>query len=186
MRLQFVSPLLHELDVIEAETLACCVWEDVRPMDGLAALCDWRFGGRLSRLLMTGFFTGRLEEVTLVPGRPGLAVDKLILLGAGPRAGFDETRFDRIVERLIGVLDGLSSRSVIVELPGRHAGAITPERAADRLLEALTAPPPLGLQAAALPGRTTATAWTLVEDIGARRHIEQHMVEERRRIRPES
>lgn len=172
MRLQFVSPVLHELDATSAEAMACVVWEDVRPLDGVAALCDWRFGGRLSRLLVSRFVTGRLGEVTLVPGRPALGAEKLLLLGGGPTTNFDEARFDRILETLLGALEGVSARSVLVELPGRSRGLIPPERAADRLLEALTAQ------------RARGAAWTLVEDLDARRRVEQHMVEERRRIRP--
>ena len=172
MRLQFVAPVLHELDAAHAEAMACVVWEDVRPLDGVAALCDWRFGGRLSELVVNRFITGRLGEVTLVPARPALGAEKLFLLGGGPAEGFDDSRFDRILETLLAALDGVSARSVVAELPGRAANWIPPERAADRLLEALTAP------------RARGTVWTLVEDLDARRRVEQHMVEERRRIRP--
>jgi hypothetical protein len=174
MRLQFIPPLLHELDTVECEAIACVVWEDVRPMDGLAALCDWRFAGRLSRLLMDGFVTGKLGEVTLVPGRPALAAEKLFLIGGGPSIGFDETRFDGIVETLLRTLGGVSARSVLSQLPGRQANWLAPERAADRLLGALAAP------------RARNVSWTLVEDLEGQRRIEQHMIEERRRIRPEA
>jgi hypothetical protein len=171
MRLQFVAPQLHELDVVEAEALACVVWDEERPMLGLAGLCDWRFAGRLSRLRVERYLTGRLDEVLLVPGRPSFGFEKLVLFGGGTRDGFDESRFDRIVARMLGVLEGLGARSVVAELPGRHADWIAPDRAADRLLEALTGP------------RGRHSAWTIVEDLEARRSIEQHMVEERRRLR---
>ncbi|MBM4358870.1 MAG: leucyl aminopeptidase [Deltaproteobacteria bacterium] len=171
MRLQFVAPLLHELDAVEAEALACVVWEDELPMPGLVGLCDWRFAGRLSRLRIDRFLTGRIDEVVLVPGRPLFGFDKLLLLGGGARKDFDEKRFELIIDRMLTVLDDLDCRSIVAELPGRHADWITAERAADRLLEALLGP------------RARQSAWTLVEDPEARRRIEQHMVEERRRLR---
>ncbi len=185
MRLQFVSPILHKLDAVEADILACVVWEDVRPMDGLAALCDWRYGGRLSRLLMNRFVTGKLDEVILLPGRPLLTTEKLLLLGAGPRAQFDELRFDRIVLNLLRVVDGVASRSAIVELPGRHDDTISPERAADRFLDALTKPGPGASNARQSHHHSRTAAWTLVCDLESRRRIEQHMLDERRRIRPD-
>ena len=71
---------------------------------------------------------------------------------------------------MLATLEGLRVRSAVVELPGRHFGAIPPERAADILLE----------QAAT---RTEHDVWTLVEPADAQRTITQHMVAERRRVR---
>lgn len=172
MRLRFSPPLLHALDTVDAEALACVVWEDRRPLDGLAALCDWRLGGTLSRLLVSRFATGAEGESLLVPGRPALGFDKLLFLGGGPLEAFDEARFDRIVAHAFRVLDGLGCASAVLQLPGRQAERIAPERAADRLLAALGTT------------RSRLTSITLVEDHDARRKIEQHMVEERRRLRP--
>lgn len=172
MRLQFVSPLLHELDELEVETLVGYLWEDVRPAPGVAGLCDFRLGGRVSRLMMEGYVAGAFGESLLLPGRPALTFEKVLFIGAGPRAAFDEARFDALVAATLALVEGLATRSVVVELPGRQDDAIAPELAADRMLEALVST------------RTRNATWTLVEDHAARRRIEQHMVEERRRVRP--
>lgn len=171
MSLRFVQPLLHELDVVEADTLACVVWEDAGPMTGLAGLCDWRLGGRLSRLRVDGFLSGSEDECLLVSGRHAFSFEKLLLVGGGRLDGFDPSRFDRILGSILKSLVGLGARSVVAELPGRHANLMSAERAADRLLGALA--DPWGRQ----------SSWTLVEDAEARRRIEQHTVEERRRFR---
>lgn len=171
MKLQFVSPVLHELDAVEAEVLCGTVWQDARPSDGVAALCDWRWRGRLSRLMVSGFLTGEAGEVMLLPGRPRLAFEKVLLFGAGPRAAFDEARFHELLARMLATIDGLACKSAVLQLPGRQCDLITAERAADLLLEAVTA---AGARHA---------SWTLVEDHEARRRIEQHMIEERRRVR---
>ncbi len=172
MKLQFVSPVLSELDALEAEALACTVWQDARPCDGVAALCDWRFSGRLSRLMVRGTLTGELGEVMLVPGRPRISFEKLLLFGAGPRASFDEARFQGVLRDMLTTLEGLACKSAVLELPGRQCDLIPAERAADRLLEAVTA------------ANARHASWTLVEGHDARRRIEQHMIEERRRVRP--
>lgn len=172
MRLRFVRPLLHELDALEAEALACVVWEDVRPFNGVAGLCDWRFGGRLSELFADGFVSAEPGAVTLVAGRPRTAFEKILLVGGGRLEEFDESRFERALASLLAALEGLMCRSVAVELPGRASDRIPPERATEQLLAAITTP------------LARSMTWTLVESSDAQHRIEHHVVEERRRLRP--
>lgn len=170
MELRFVSPELSHLDEIDSEVLACTVWSDVRPAHGLAGLCDWRLGGRLSELMRRGLCTGALGEVVLLPGKPRLTFDKLLVFGAGPRASFREETFRTLVLQMLSTMEGLLSRASVVELPGRHEGLIAADRAADVLL--------------ACAGRKPEhDAWTLVEDADGKQRIVQHMIEERRRVR---
>jgi hypothetical protein len=170
VELRFVSPVLNELDILESEVLVCTVWQDVRPCEGVASLCDWRFAGTISRLQRGGFLAGQRGEVLLVPGRPRLAFEKLLLFGAGVRSEFDKATFSSITQHMLQTVTGLCSRTAVVELPGRQADLIAPELAADMLLEAA--------------GRSRQhETWTLVEPTEARRRITQHMIEEKRRIR---
>lgn len=170
VELRFVSPHLTELDSLESEVLACTVWEDARPCDGLAGLCDWRTAGRISRLQRDGYLIGHRGEVLLLPGRPRLTFEKVLLFGAGRRDVFDEAICAEVTRHMLHTIDGLHAHFAVAELPGRQSGDISPERAADVLLEAA--------------GRTHQQAiWTLVEDSEARRQITQHMIEERRRVR---
>jgi hypothetical protein len=173
MDLHFVSPNLSELDGLESEVLACSVFEDVRPCDGVAGLCDWRFGGRIAKLMLDGFVTGARGEVVLVPGQPRMSFEKILLFGAGPRDAFDEDCFREVMLQMLRTIEGLGARIAVVQLPGRHNELITAERAADMLLEAAARP----------DTRKLHDLWTLVEDTVARRRIEQHMIEERRRVR---
>ena len=73
---------------------------------------------------------------------------------------------------MLSVLEGLRARTAVVELPGRHIGAIPPERATDILLECAG-------------GRQEHDIWTLVEPADAQRVIGAHMIQERRRVRQE-
>jgi hypothetical protein len=170
VELRFVPPELARLDEIDSEVLACSVWSDARPSHGLAGLCDWRLGGHLSDLQRRGLVTGILGEVVLLPGKPRLTFDKILVFGAGPRGDFDEETFHAVVRRMLAALEGLSARVSVVELPGRHDGLIAADRAADILLTCA--------------GRTLEhDAWTLVEHNDGRQRIVQHMIEERRRVR---
>jgi hypothetical protein len=170
VELRFVPPELARLDEIDSEVLACTVWSDVRPSHGIAGLCDWRLGGRLSDLERSGLVTGSFGEVVLLPGKPRLTFDKLLVFGAGPRASFGEDAFRALVLRMLATMEGLLARTGVVELPGRHDGLISAEQAANILL--------------ACAGRKPEhDAWTLVEDHDGKQRIVQHMIEERRRVR---
>ena len=168
MELRFVPPDLRRLDDASAELLACCVWSDQRPIRGLAGLLDWRLAGRLSGLLRDGFLVGNLGELLFVPGRPRLKFEKVLVLGAGPRASFGEDTFRSVVTHLLRALEGLRVRRAVVELPGRAEGLVEAERAADLLLECASDSP-------------LHDAWWLVEDADAQRRIAQRAVDERRR-----
>jgi hypothetical protein len=108
--------------------------------------------------------------VVLLPGRPKLGFDKILLFGIGIPADFSELVFRSVVEKMLSTLEGLKARTAVVELPGRHLDAISAERAADILLEIAGA-------------RAEHDVWTLIETADAQRVITQHTILERRRVR---
>lgn len=136
MELRFVPPNLHALDDHPAEVIACAVWSDERPMRGLAGLLDWRLAGRVSRLAKEQFVTGSVGEVLCMQGKPRLPFDKVILVGLGARAAFDEAAYGRALDVLLHTLEGLHVKRAVVELPGRAGDKIAPERAAELVLDA--------------------------------------------------
>ena len=166
-----MPPDLRHLDETPAEVIACSVFDDERPPRGTAGLLDWRLAGRLGRLLESGFLQGSVDEVLLLPGRPRLVADKILVFGLGPRESFDETVFDRVVGALLDRLEGLGARSAIVELPGRQAQRLAAEEAADRFLSAVTA------RDGSFDG------FTLIERPEDQKRVTQHMIEARRRLR---
>lgn len=170
MDLRFITPDLRRLDLVGTEVLVACLSHDERPPHGVAGLVDWRLSGQVSGLLAGGFASGALGEVVLVPGKPKLPFDKIVLFGVGERGEFSERVFRAVTERILRTLEGLRARTAVVELPGRHFDAVPPDRAADILLESVGA-------------RAEHDVWTLVEPTEAQRVITQHMIQERRRVR---
>lgn len=170
MDLRFTQPTLRKLDLSGTEVLVCGLHSDERPPHGVAGLVDWRLGGRVSKLIQSGFATGALGEVLLVPGKPKLPFDKVLLFGLGRGIEFSELTFRTVLERILKTLEGLRARTAVVELPGRHRDALPAERAADILLEIAGA-------------RSEHDVWTLVEPADAQKIITQHMIQERRRVR---
>lgn len=170
MELRFILPVLRRLDLAATEVLVANLTENERPMRGLAGVLDWRMNGRLSSLLVDGFATGRLGEVLLVPGKPRLPFDKVILFGLGHTADFGDRTYREVLENILSTLKGLKARSAIVELPGRHLDIIRPVEAANVLLELANERPEHDL-------------WTLVESAEAQQLITQQVILERKRVR---
>lgn len=172
MEFHFVTPHLRQLDNIGAELIACCVWEDERPLRGLAGLLDWRLCGRLSRLAKGGFLRGESGEVVFLPGRPRLAFEKVLVFGLGPTTAFTDGVFKEQIKGLLRALEGLNVRRAVVELPGRAASLVEPERAAEVVLECAGDSP-------------AHDSWWLVEEAEGQRRIRLRTQDERRRVQRE-
>jgi hypothetical protein len=169
MELRFIRPELVVLDRVGMVVLAAATFVDERPPRGVAGLYDWRSTGRLSRWMVEGFVTGDLGEVLMTPARPRLPFDKLILFGCGQSAEFDDSIFCALVERMLSTMSGLRARTAVVQLPGRHLGIISAERAADVLME-LSADQP------------EHDVWTLVESERGEKEMTEHLQKKRRRV----
>jgi hypothetical protein len=170
VELRFTLPSLRKLDQLGSEMIIASVTSDERPLHGLAGLLDWRLAGRISVLIERGFVTGEVAEVVLVPGKPKLPFDKVLLFGVGSRSAFSEPVYRVVVEKMLATLEGLRARSAVVELPGRHFEGVRPDRAADILLECAGTKP-------------MHDVWTLTESLDAQKLITQHLVQKRRRDR---
>ena len=166
--LRFVVPDLRHLDEISAEVIVSCIWKDERPLQGLSGLVDWRLAGRLSQLLGQGFFVGEVGEVLIVPVRPKLRFDKLLVCGLGPRKGFGDATFRQVLGRMLDTLAGLLVKKAVVQLPGRSGDLFEPERAAEILLD--------------LAHDNVHDALTLVEPIDGQKSIEKRVAEQRRSV----
>ncbi|MBI2389403.1 MAG: leucyl aminopeptidase [Deltaproteobacteria bacterium] len=137
LELGWIERDLRALDRAGADVLVGACFDDDSPPRGAAGLVDWRLGARLSRLCLGGFLTGAIGERLLLPARPRLPFDKVLLVGLGPRATFDEQRYLAALSDVLDALDGLRVRRAAIELPGRHAAAIGAQRALELLLIAL-------------------------------------------------
>ncbi len=170
MDLRFLPAEPRRLDEANVELCACSIWTDERPMRGLAGLLDWRLGGRLTALLRAGFLRGEVGETLLVPGKPHVPFEKVLVVGLGPRAAFDDAAFRAAIQHMARAFEGMRVRRAVLELPGRASDAIDPERAITMTLEMLGASAEHDL-------------WWLIDTAGAQRRIEQRAADERRRVR---
>lgn len=119
MELRFLSPDLRKLDQSGSELLVAQVVLGELPPRGALGLVDYRLGGRISAILAEGRITGAAGERFLLPGRPKLPFDKILLLGVGAKEDFTLARYDELVELLLVQVADLGVRRAVVELPGR-------------------------------------------------------------------
>lgn len=131
--LEGVHEFEGEPDRIRVDLGLVPVFADERPLQGLAGLMDWRRSGWLSSLLRSGFCSGRVGERVLMPGGAGLPVDRVVLLGLGPRAEFDAEAASRAARDLVAVALGVEAVRVLVALPAHGE-----RRPAELLFAALT------------------------------------------------
>ena len=125
MEIRFVPLDLARIDGLRFEAAALTFFENERPLRGATGLCDWRLLGRISRHIERGRITGRAGEITLVPARPRLPFDKLVLFGLGAREDFTMQAFDATVTAMLNTLQQLRLRTFVVALPGRSAGVVS-------------------------------------------------------------
>ncbi len=113
MDLRFVTRDLRRLDLAATEVLLATLAEDERPPHGVAGLVDFRLAGRVSELIRSGYASGAVGEVLLIPGKPKLPFDKIVFFGTGSRAAFGERTFRQVVERMLSTLEGLRVQHVV-------------------------------------------------------------------------
>lgn len=136
MEIKFASPDLRALDGISGDALILGHAEGERPLRGVSGAVDWRLGGRLSRLVASGRATGERGSAVLVPGRPRLSFQRVVLIGLGPIPIDDESaRLGTLA--MLDVLDRLVARTAAIALPGRTCESRSPESAVEILLGAL-------------------------------------------------
>jgi hypothetical protein len=154
-----VSPLRIELastpiEAVDAELAVVAFFELEAPVAGSAGRVDWRLCGALSRLALQGDLRGARGEATLVPSGGGIAAPLVLILGLGPRAGFDRDALERFAVESLDRSRRLRARSIALGWPTRLG--IPPAEQVDALLGGFAAAP----HPAALPEgvRVVATA----------------------------
>ena len=115
----FIAPDLRRLENVSARVLALYRFSDMKPMQGVSSLVDWRLYGHLSRMVINGFFLGEVGESLLMPLGRHLPQEYLLLFGLGSRENFCEKVFCEDTLRTFETVRDLGSRNVVLALPGR-------------------------------------------------------------------
>ena len=110
----FAGPVIHA----PADTVLVLVPQDERPLRGEAGWLDWRLCGAISKQLLSGYVTGKLDEAVLIPTRAPLSGCKLLLLGVGGQADRAGSALEQIMRVASSRLLSLRSPETLLALPG--------------------------------------------------------------------
>jgi len=115
------------------DSLCVFVGEDERPLRGAAGFLDWRLAGSLSRVLVSGLFTGQAGDALLLSTLGRIAIPRAFAIGVGPGA-LTGDMLSSSLKMAAQVLDRARAESVALELPG--AGVLPEQLRAQALREA--------------------------------------------------
>ncbi len=119
----------------EADLLISAFFEDERPLKGTAGLLDWRFNGRLSRLLKEKKLTGEWKERTLIPSQGRILPRMILLFGMGSVRTYSYLTVRQIVPTLGETLRNLKASQICLSLPYGEAYDVDCGKLAEVLLE---------------------------------------------------
>ncbi len=105
------------LDAMRFDVALLPIFEDVRPLRGVAAFLDWREREWLSRILLDRSFAGAQETTLLTPARRSGYVQRVVLFGVGPWSDWGERACGRFLDRALEVGAELGAGPSLLELP---------------------------------------------------------------------
>jgi len=142
----FEEATIERVESQDAELLLLPLFLEERPPRGLLGAIDWRFGGRISRLIAEGAISAERGSLGLLPARRKLPlVDKLLIAGMGSMDGFSAATFNELLGEIAAGIESLAIRSLALALPGRSLGLIEASAAFDALIDSPHSPLALDL-----------------------------------------
>lgn len=121
----FISAAPESLDELQTEVIVLSFFSDERPLRGASGLIDWRLCGALSRKLMAGYLQGTLGEKALLANPGKLKSERLLLIGLGESAAFDESVAQKACALIAEALREARVSTAALALPGRSVGLLT-------------------------------------------------------------
>ena len=100
-----IQPQLEELaaDLLPGEAVVALYYSDVKPLDGPAALLDWRMNGKLTRMLLDGNVSGRAGEHVMLQSNGKLTAKFVLFVGGGKWHGLCSDTHGSLVRHMVSV-----------------------------------------------------------------------------------
>src|SRR6201997_4629203 len=112
---------------VEAEALISYVFEPEKEqgtaVQGVVAELDRSAGGALGKLAASGELTGKMLEFTLVHFAPGIAAQRIVLVGAGKREKFGTGELRRLASAAVRYLKTRSVKRIAFLVHERERNA---------------------------------------------------------------
>ena len=99
-------------DLLSGESVVALYFGDQRPLDGPAAVLDWRLDGQLTRMLRAGEIHGRAGEHVLLQGNGKVKADWVLFVGGGKWHGLCQETHAALVSHMLTVADKAGFREL--------------------------------------------------------------------------
>jgi len=90
-------------DSLPGESVVALYFADQKPLDGPAALLDWRLDGQLTQMLVDGEIQGRAGEHVMFQNNGKLKADWVLFVGGGKWYGLCEETHASLVKHMLSV-----------------------------------------------------------------------------------
>ncbi len=90
-------------DCLPGESVVVLYFDDQRPLQGPAALIDWRLNGQLTEMLLDGEIRGRAGEHVMLQSNSKLAAKWALFVGGGKWYGLSEETHASLVRHMLRV-----------------------------------------------------------------------------------
>ncbi|MBW1810736.1 MAG: hypothetical protein JRJ19_11865 [Deltaproteobacteria bacterium] len=122
LQLELVPIELASLDNLSVEAIVLAPFDDEKPLKGAAGFCDWRLNGRISDLLISGWYAAKSREVLMLDTCQRIGSERVVMFGQGKRITMDIVVFKRNVKRMLDALKKANLSSFAIELPQIRPG----------------------------------------------------------------
>ncbi len=112
------------VDRVESSIVVVPFFEDQRPLQGPAALLDWRLNGLLTRQLVDGKATGHVGDRYLVKGNGKMSAEWVLFVGCGaaPAGNSDAPR--RVISEMLHPVQQADFRKIGLGLPAAEVDSL--------------------------------------------------------------
>ena len=97
------EPVELAADMLPGEAVVTLYFSDVKPLDGPAALLDWRMNGQLTRIMLDKGGSGRAGEHVMLQSNGKLAAEWVLFVGGGKWHGLCSETHSSLVRHMVGV-----------------------------------------------------------------------------------
>lgn len=90
-------------DHMTGRSVVALYFVDQKPLDGPAAVLDWRLDGQLTRMILDGKIRGRAGEHVLLQGNGKVRADWVLFVGGGKWQGLCEETHAALVRHMLKI-----------------------------------------------------------------------------------
>lgn len=99
-------------DAMPGESVVALYFSDQKPLDGAAALLDWRLDGQLTRMLLDRGITGRAGEHVMLQSNGKLKAGWALFVGGGKWHGLCRETHASLVRHMLSVASQAGFRDI--------------------------------------------------------------------------